>query len=89
MGFGGISIWQLVIVLGIVVLLFGTKKLRNLGGDLGSAVKGFKKAMNDDEQKDATEVEENKKLTADDAAFTKQDDTTEAAKDKAKVDSDK
>ena len=49
MGFGGISIWQLVIVLGIIILLFGTKKLRNLGGDLGSAVKGFKKAMNDEE----------------------------------------
>ncbi len=44
MGFGGISIWQLVIVLGIVVLIFGTKKLRNLGGDVGGAVKGFKKA---------------------------------------------
>ena len=48
MGFGGISIWQLVIVLGIIILLFGTKKLRNLGGDVGSAVKGFTKAMNDD-----------------------------------------
>ncbi|MGB1239384.1 MAG: twin-arginine translocase TatA/TatE family subunit [Pseudomonadales bacterium] len=47
MGFGGISLWQLAIVLGIVILLFGTKKLRNIGGDLGSAVKGFKKAMND------------------------------------------
>lgn len=43
----GISIWQLVIVLGIVVLLFGTKKLRNLGGDLGGAIKGFKGAMKD------------------------------------------
>ncbi|ATG75439.1 twin-arginine translocase subunit TatA [Zobellella denitrificans] len=47
---GGISIWQLLIVVLIVVLLFGTKKLRGLGSDLGSAVKGFKKAMNDDEQ---------------------------------------
>jgi sec-independent protein translocase protein TatA len=46
---GGISIWQLLIIAVIVVLLFGTKKLRNMGGDLGSAVKGFKKAMNDDE----------------------------------------
>ena len=41
----GISIWQLLIVLGIVILLFGTKKLRNLGGDLGSAVKSFKSAI--------------------------------------------
>ena len=48
---GGISIWQLLIVVVIVVLLFGTKKLRGLGGDLGSAVKGFKKAMNEEEAK--------------------------------------
>jgi len=47
---GGISIWQLLIVVLIVVLLFGTKKLRGMGSDLGSAVKGFKKAMSDDEQ---------------------------------------
>jgi sec-independent protein translocase protein TatA len=51
MGFGGISIWQLLIVLVIVLLLFGTKRLRNLGGDLGNAIKGFKKAMSDDEKK--------------------------------------
>ena len=43
----GISIWQLLIVLVIVLLLFGTKKLRNLGSDLGSAVKGFKSAVKD------------------------------------------
>lgn len=48
---GGISIWQLLIIAVIVVLLFGTKKLRGIGGDLGSAVKGFKKAINDDEVK--------------------------------------
>ena len=52
MGFGGISIWQLLIILVIVLLLFGTKRLRNLGGDLGNAVKGFKKAMGDEEKKD-------------------------------------
>lgn len=45
---GGISVWQLLIVAVIVVLLFGTKKLRNLGGDLGSAVKGFKNAITDE-----------------------------------------
>ncbi len=47
---GGISIWQLVIVLVIVMLLFGTKKLRNMGSDLGGAVKGFKKAVTDEEK---------------------------------------
>ncbi|MGF1685173.1 Sec-independent protein translocase subunit TatA [Photobacterium japonica] len=46
---GGISIWQLLIIALIIVLLFGTKKLRSMGGDLGSAVKGFKKAISDDE----------------------------------------
>lgn len=52
---GGISIWQLLIIAVIVVLLFGTKKLRGIGGDLGGAVKGFKKAMSEDEsaKKDA------------------------------------
>jgi sec-independent protein translocase protein TatA len=43
----GISPMQLIIILVIVVLVFGTKKLRNMGGDLGSAVKGFKKAIDD------------------------------------------
>lgn len=50
MGFGGISIWQLLIILAIVVMLFGTKRLRNLGSDLGSAIKGFRKSMSDEEQ---------------------------------------
>ncbi|MBK8971967.1 MAG: Sec-independent protein translocase subunit TatA [Hahellaceae bacterium] len=45
----GISLWQLLIVLLIVVLLFGTKRLKNIGGDLGGAIKGFKKAMGDSE----------------------------------------
>ena len=49
---GGISIWQLLIVLGIIILIFGTKKLRNVGGDLGGAVKGFKKAMSEDDKDD-------------------------------------
>lgn len=46
---GEISITKLLVVGVLIVLLFGTKKLRTLGGDLGSAIKGFKKAMNDDE----------------------------------------
>ncbi|MBL4631464.1 MAG: twin-arginine translocase TatA/TatE family subunit [Paraglaciecola sp.] len=58
----GISPMQLVIILVIVVLLFGTKKLRGLGGDLGSAMKGFKKAMSDDDknEKDADFVAKEK-----------------------------
>ena len=54
MGLGGISIWQLLIVLLIVVLLFGTKKLKSLGGDLGGALKGFKKALNEEDEKEQT-----------------------------------
>ena len=49
---GGISIWQLLIILVIVVLLFGTKRLKGIGTDLGGAIKGFKKAVSE-EEKDA------------------------------------
>lgn len=45
---GGISGWQLLILLLIVVLVFGTKRLRNIGSDLGSAVKGFRKGMEEE-----------------------------------------
>ena len=51
MGIGGISIWQLLIILAIVIMLFGTKRLRSLGSDLGSAVKGFRKSMQDEGDK--------------------------------------
>ena len=51
MGIGGISIWQLLVIFAIIVLLFGTKKLRGMGSDLGAALKGFKKALNDDAEK--------------------------------------
>ncbi|MDH5516537.1 MAG: Sec-independent protein translocase subunit TatA [Gammaproteobacteria bacterium] len=51
----GISIWQLVIILGIVILLFGTKKLRNVGGDLGNAIKSFKKAVKSGEEEASNE----------------------------------
>jgi len=54
--FGGISIWQLLIVLAIVVLIFGTKKLRNMGSDVGGAVNEFKKALNDDSKTETEEV---------------------------------
>ena len=69
---GGISIWQLIIILVVLILIFGTKKLRTLGGDLGGAVKGFKKAINEDEKKDAEKLENQAK----DAQFS------ESVKDK-------
>lgn len=58
MGLGGISIWQLLIVLAIVVMLFGTKRLRTLGSDLGEAIKGFRKSIGDKEG-DADPFEQN------------------------------
>ena len=48
----GISIWQLLIVLVIVLLLFGTKKLRNIGSDLGGAIRGFRSSMKDGGEED-------------------------------------
>lgn len=72
MGIGGISIWQLLIILAIVIMLFGTKRLRNIGTDLGAAVKGFKSSMNnesenqDEAEEDDTEGESVKKEQADD-----------------------
>lgn len=72
MGFGGISLWQLLIILVIVILLFGTKRLKNLGSDLGSAIKGFKESVSNDQDKTL----ENKTEQANDADFaeTKQKD---------------
>jgi sec-independent protein translocase protein TatA len=51
MGIGGISVWQLLIILAIVIMLFGTKRLRNMGGDLGAAIKGFKSSIKTDDSK--------------------------------------
>jgi sec-independent protein translocase protein TatA len=48
----GISIWQLLIILAIVLVLFGAKRLRNLGTDLGASVKGFRSAMKEDEKEE-------------------------------------
>ena len=64
----GISIWQLAIVLVIVLLLFGTKKLRNLGSDLGGAVKGFKGAMKDGIKEEDPDADPQQLEQADDAA---------------------
>ena len=53
MGASGISIWQLLIVLLIVVLVFGTKRLKSLGGDMGGAIKSFRKGMTEAEKVEA------------------------------------
>ncbi len=59
MGISGIGIWQLVIILVIVIMLFGTKRLRNIGTDLGSAIKGFKKSVSDEDSSKTEETEPN------------------------------
>ena len=53
----GISIWQLLIILAIVLVLFGAKRLRNVGSDLGGAIKGFKNAVKEEEDKKTPEDE--------------------------------
>ncbi|MEK9711715.1 MAG: Sec-independent protein translocase subunit TatA [Thalassolituus sp.] len=86
---GGISIWQLLIILVIVIMIFGTKKLRNMGGDLGGAVRGFKNAMNekpeekdvsegDDEGKDKKPESLTNQSAEKDAEFTKSKDQDKA-----------
>jgi sec-independent protein translocase protein TatA len=59
----GISIWQLLIILAIVLVIFGAKRLKNVGTDLGGAIKGFKKAVAEDEDKKATDQAQTKNLT--------------------------
>lgn len=65
MGFGGIGIWQLLIILLIVVMLFGTKRLKSLGSDMGDAIKGFRKSMGNDEENKPAVNEEPKGQTID------------------------
>ena len=77
MGIGGISIWQMLIVLAIIILIFGTKKLRNAGGDLGAAVSNFKNQMKSGEEEVTGDPE---KLERADAEFEQ---STTAAKESA------
>jgi len=77
----GISLWQLLIVLAIVLLLFGTKKLRSIGGDLGGAVKGFRNAMDKDGAAADTEADK-EKLESNDANRVIEGEVTTEEKDK-------
>ncbi len=84
MGMGGISIWQLLIVLVIVLLLFGTKKLRNLGSDLGGAVKGFRSTM-----KDSSSAEESSETTESPAGPESLAESAESAESSEEAESEK
>lgn len=84
MGFGGISVWQLLIVLLIVLLIFGTKRLKSVGGDLGGALRSFRKAMDTDEESEAgaedSSAESSPRLESGepDAEFAEQKDKTQS-----------
>jgi sec-independent protein translocase protein TatA len=74
----GISIWQLLIILAIVLVLFGAKRLRNVGSDLGGAIKGFKQAMKEGEEEPGSE----QKLESKDGGHVIDGEVTERDKDK-------
>jgi sec-independent protein translocase protein TatA len=75
----GLSIWQLLIILVIVVVLFGTKRLGSIGSDLGKAIRGFKQAMHDGEE----EGQSDKKLESKESGRVIDGEVTE--RDKHKV----
>ena len=74
----GISIWQLLILLAVVILIFGTKKLKNIGGDLGGAIKGFKSAVKEGNAIDDNGAKQNK---------VTQDSAEDSARDSARAES--
>jgi|LGVF01.1.fsa_nt_gb sec-independent protein translocase protein TatA len=74
----GISIWQLLILLAVVILIFGTKKLKNIGGDLGGAIKGFKSAVKEGNTSDDNGAKQNK---------VAQDSVEDSDRDSAKAES--
>jgi sec-independent protein translocase protein TatA len=78
MGLGGLSIGHLLVVLLIVVLIFGTKRLKTIGGDLGGALKGFRSAMESGEEKQRKEETRQRLETGEpDAEFSEQKDKSE------------
>ncbi|KTG16822.1 MULTISPECIES: Sec-independent protein translocase subunit TatA [unclassified Guyparkeria] len=84
---GTFSIWHWLIILAIVLLLFGTKRLKNLGTDLGSAIKGFKSAVKEESEKDEEEQKraenlEHKEGEKPDANRVIESETIEAGKEK-------
>jgi sec-independent protein translocase protein TatA len=78
---GSLSIWHWLIVLGVVILVFGTKKLGSVGSDVGSAIRNFKKAMNEGEREGDKVARQIKQSIDGDAEFP------ETKKDASKADS--
>jgi sec-independent protein translocase protein TatA len=83
MGIGGISIWQLLIILAIVIMIFGTKKLKSLGSDLGSAVKGFRQSVTD--KTEGKETEETAQASEESTVQQKESTETQQTETKEKV----
>ena len=81
----GISVWQLLILLAVVILIFGTKKLKNVGGDLGSAIKGFKSAVKDGDDNKQNKVEQSSAESADTESVKAESAKTESTKNTDKV----
>lgn len=80
MGISGISIWQLLIILIIILVLFGTKKLRSIGADLGEAVKSFRNALREEESPSPGETppiehKQEKTNKAENSSYKNQSDT--------------
>jgi sec-independent protein translocase protein TatA len=80
---GGIGLKELLVILAIALLVFGAKKLKTIGSDLGGAVKGFKKAMNDsDEEEQKKSADDMKKLRSDEPDAEFADKSTAEKKDR-------
>ncbi|UTF59539.1 twin-arginine translocase TatA/TatE family subunit [Gilvimarinus sp. DA14] len=75
---GNISIWQLLIVLAIVIMLFGTKRLRGMGSDLGEAIKGFKKSVSDEDKHEDPKKIDAEAAESESADTAKSDDKTKS-----------
>ncbi len=78
---GSLSIWHWLIVLGIVILVFGTKKLSSMGSDVGSAIKNFKKAMNEGEKEGEQVAKQIKQSVSGDAEFPENKTTSNSTTD--------
>ena len=78
---GGISVWQLLILLLIVVLVFGTKRLRNIGSDLGGAIKGFRKGMEEEPEESEPEKIANAENTSSETTKEKENATASRPSD--------
>ncbi|VAW49862.1 Twin-arginine translocation protein TatA [hydrothermal vent metagenome] len=79
----GISIWQLLIILAIVLVLFGAKRLKNVGGDLGSAIKGFKKAVKEEDDKKESNTQTLEKKDGENVFDVAAENKADSKKDKA------